>query len=154
MKCRDRANIIALLLDILFSRGGTAWAQQVYLKAGNTDDGDQFGTALSLSEDGNALAVGAIDEDSSAIGIEGIINNSTNDSGAVYVYTRNGVNIQQTHIEASNTGVNDQFGVAISLSGDGKTLAVGAAYEDSNAIGLNGDSSGNPLGAAGAVYLY
>ena len=47
-----------------------------YAKASNTDANDQFGSSVSLSSDGNTLAVGAIGEDSNATGIggdEGII---------------------------------------------------------------------------------
>ncbi len=36
-------------------------------------------------------------------------------------------------MKASNTGTNDLFGVAVSLSADGNTLAVGADGEASSA---------------------
>ena len=52
----------------IFSRAGSTWTQQAYIKASNTGragegdvpgDGDQFGYSLALSGDGNTLAVGA-----------------------------------------------------------------------------------------------
>jgi trimeric autotransporter adhesin len=43
----------------------------VYLKASNTNEGDTFGTSVSLSGDGNTLAIGAWDESSSATGVNG-----------------------------------------------------------------------------------
>ena len=42
----------------VFTRGST-WQQQAYVKASNAVGGAQFGLAVSLSNDGNVLAVGA-----------------------------------------------------------------------------------------------
>ena len=69
----------------LFTRGGTTWRQSAYLKASNTNAQDQFGGSVALS--GSTLAVGAIEEDSAATGINGKQDNGvgTRDSGAVYV---------------------------------------------------------------------
>ena len=61
-------------------------------------------------------------------------------------------------MKASNTEAADLFGASISLSTDGKTLAVGAvgdvSGESSAATGINGNQSDNSAPAAGAVYLY
>ena len=46
----------------VFSRSGTAWSQQAYLKASNTGLFQSFGESVSLSADGNMLAVGASGE--------------------------------------------------------------------------------------------
>lgn len=54
-----------------FTRVGTTWSQQAYIKASNTDVNDVFGYSVALSADGRALAVGAIGEDSAATGING-----------------------------------------------------------------------------------
>ncbi|MCA3154152.1 MAG: hypothetical protein ING30_03810, partial [Burkholderiales bacterium] len=54
----------------------------------------------------------------------------------------------------SNTGASDFFGYSVALSADGNTLAVGAAFEASNATGVNGDQTNNSASASGAVYLY
>ena len=48
------------------------WEQQTYLKASNTEEWDSFGRSLSLSGDGNTLAVGAYREDSNARGLMAI----------------------------------------------------------------------------------
>ena len=53
----------------VFSRSDTTWTQQAYVKASNTGACDQFGFSLSLSSDGNTLAVGASREGSNATGI-------------------------------------------------------------------------------------
>jgi hypothetical protein len=71
----------------VFVRVNKAWAQEAYVKASNTDEGDQFGSSLALSADGNTLAVGAPGEDSAATGIGGDQgDNSATHSGAVYIY--------------------------------------------------------------------
>lgn len=65
----------------------STWSQQAYVKASNSAGSDQFGDAVSLSADGNALAVGAFGEDSSAVGINGDqTDNAAGGSGAVYLY--------------------------------------------------------------------
>lgn len=140
----------------IYTRSGTSWSQQAFIKASNTGFGDFFGRSVSLSDDGNTLAVGAPQEDSNATGINGDqTDNSVSFAGAVYAFTRSGSTwSQQAYIKASNTARADHFGNAVSLSGDGNTLAVGAFYEDSNVTGINGiqsDISGNNQGA---VYTF
>jgi hypothetical protein len=121
-----------------------------------------LGSSLALSGDGNTLAVGAPSEDSNATGLVGnqaddtaIINNSGANSGAVYVFVRDGVDwSQQVYVKASNTGHTDRFGHSVALSGNGDTLAVGANSEDSNATGVDGDQDDNSANNAGAVYVF
>ena len=113
----------------VFTRSGTSWSQQAFIKASNTGIGDFFGSSVSLSDDGNTLAVGAPHEDSNATGVNGDqTDNSVAFAGAVYAFTRSGSTwSQQAYIKASNTArASDHFGNAVSLSGDGNTLAVGA----------------------------
>jgi hypothetical protein len=140
----------------VFTRSGTAWTQQAYIKASNTTAGDMFGGAVSLSSDGNTLAVGAAEEDSSATGVDGDqTDNSAANSGAVYVYTRSGTTwTQQAYLKASNTGDIDVFGYSVSLSSDGNTLAVGAPREASSATGVDGDQTDNSAADSGAVYVF
>ena len=59
-----------------------------YIKASNTDGGDDFGRRVALSSDGNTLAVGAIYEDSNGTGVNSgaQADNNAEDSGAVYLY--------------------------------------------------------------------
>jgi hypothetical protein len=120
-----------------------------YFKASNGNPMDNFGYSVALSADGSVLAIGANLEDGN--GVNGPTNNSAINAGAVYVYTRTGDNWapQPAYIKASNAEAGDQFGLAIALSGDGNTLAVGAFKEDSN--GLN---KANGLMDSGAVYVY
>ncbi len=140
----------------VFSRSGNSWSQQAYVKASNTDADDYFGWRITLSGDGNTLAVGTWFEDSNATGVNSDeTDNSAENSGAVYVFNRNGTAWnQQAYIKASNTEASDFFGHSIALSGDGNILAVGAYGEDCNATGINGDGSNNLANNSGAVYIF
>jgi hypothetical protein len=139
------------------------WVQEAYIKAPNTSqsaesEGDAFGSVLALS--GDTLAVGAPREDSNATTITNNVtasfDQSSSNSGAVYVYTRSGISwVQQAYIKAANAMSEDLFGTAVALSGD--VLAVGAPQEDSDATTItNGTgTSGTPLVTdSGAVYIY
>jgi len=140
----------------VYSRVGTTWAQQAYIKASNTDPDDRFGRAIALSADGSTLAVGAIFEDSNARTVGGAQgDNSASNSGAVYVFTRTaGAWSQQAYVKASNADANDNFGSTVSLSADGAMLAVGAPGEDSNAMGVGGDDTNDVATDSGAVYVF
>ena len=73
-----------------------------HAKASNTDPNDWFGSSVSLSSDGNTLAVGARFEESNATGIGGDEgNNSVPFAGAVYVFSRSGTTwTQQAYVKA------------------------------------------------------
>ncbi len=140
----------------VLTRSGTAWSQQAYVKASNTDASDGFGFSVALSASGSTLAVGALWESSAATGIGG---DQADDSawwaGAVYVFARSGAAwSQEAYVKASNTDAFDEFGVSVALSGDGSTLAVSAPWEASAATGMNGDQTDDSAGFAGAVYLF
>lgn len=140
----------------VFTRSGSVWTQEAYIKASNTGTGDNFGVSSALSVDGNTLVVGAYCEGSSATGIGGNqADNSATYAGAVYAFTRSGtVWSQQAYIKASNTNANDYFGNNIALSSDGNTLAVGAVGEQSNATGVGGNQANNATLLAGATYVF
>lgn len=59
---------------------------------------------------------------------------------------------QQAYMKASNTDTGDAFGLTMAMDGD--TLVVGSIFEDSNAIGVNGDPVDNSASASGAVYVF
>ncbi|MGH8243218.1 MAG: FG-GAP repeat protein [Steroidobacteraceae bacterium] len=126
-----------------------------YFKTSNHEAGD-FVVQAALSADGQTLAVAAIIEDSAATGIDGDqSDNSAPGAGAVYVFRRvNGEWQQQAYLKASNAEAVDNFGSVISLSADGRTLAVSAPAEDSSATGIGGDESDNSLDSAGAAYVF
>src|SRR5918996_2117322 len=118
----------------IFTRSGDRWTQQAYIKASNTGeklsgegetlvgggDGDQFGFSLSMSAEGNTLAVGAVGEDSTATGIDGDqTNNAAVSAGAVYVFRRTGGTwAQQAYVKpqtAANAAAGDLFGFSLGL---------------------------------------
>jgi len=136
----------------VFVRNGTIWSQQAYLKASNTDGGDQFGWSVSVS--GDTIVVGANGEDSNAAGVNGDqSDNSAAAAGAAYVFVRSGtIWSQQAYLKASNIDSSDQFGWSASVSGD--TVVVGALAEDSNATGVDGNQSDNSASGAGAAYVF
>ena len=139
----------------VFTSAAGTWSQQAYIKASNTGATDFFGYYGSVALSGDTLAVGAYAEASAAIGINGdeTLNNAGN-AGAVYVFTRDAASTwsQQAYIKASNTGAGDAFGQSVALSGD--TLAVGAHFEDSNAVSVNGDDTNNLAPSSGAAYVF
>eukprot|EP00980_Cylindrotheca_fusiformis_P021309 scaffold8211_cov117-Cylindrotheca_fusiformis.AAC.5 len=82
---------------------------------------DNFGSSVTLSNDGNTMAAGAVD-----LGSTGYVNiyESTEDSSWNLIATIVGDNI------------GDQFGRSVELSGDGTTIAIGYVLD----LGLPADS--------------
>jgi hypothetical protein len=143
----------------VFSRAGTTWSQQAYIHASNAEAGDSLGVNVVLSDDGNTLLAGSLDEDCTATGVNppGCDNDRTEDvsTGAGYVFVRSGTTwSQQAYLKASNTGPNDWFGSRAALSGDGNTAALGASLEDSSGKGINGKQDDNAAPESGAVYFF
>ena len=142
----------------IFRRGAEGWRQEAYVKASNTgepEDGDNFGYVLSLSADGDTLAVGATGEDSASVGVNGYpSDNSARGAGAVYVFVREDGNwSQQAYLKASNTDATDLFGISLAISDDGNTLVVSALDEDGSSSGVDGPDDNGARGS-GAVYVF
>ena len=148
----------------VFTRTGDVWNQQSYIKPSNIGelaqgqefgDGDQFGAALTLSDDGNVLAVSAITEDSGSPGINGDeADNSERSAGAVYVFQRNeNTWAQSTYVKASNPGNGDLFGYSVALTANGRRLVVGSYDEDGSLNGTN-EQQDDELAGTGAVYVF
>jgi hypothetical protein len=71
----------------LFTRTGTTWRQQAYIKGSNTEAFDEFGSSVSLDRSGSLLVISARGEDSGSKGIGGDEkDNSVDEAGAVYVF--------------------------------------------------------------------
>jgi hypothetical protein len=136
------------------------WTQQAYIKASNTGSWDQL-LQVTLSADGDTLAVGAPGEASSAAGV--VDGNQADDSfpsaGALYVFIRDELDVwsQQAYIKASNPSEGASFGLP-SLSNDGNMLAVGSPFERGAATGIGGDQLdwiGGPVDdGPGAAYVF
>ena len=120
-----------------FEGSGGDWSLSAYLKAPNGEAEDHFGSSLAC--DGDSLVAGAWGEDSCDIGVASVAgsNNDCVFSGAVYVFSRGttGDWSFQAYVKSPNTGAHDLFGER-ALQLVGRTLAIGARYEGSCAIGI------------------
>ena len=125
---------------------------QTYLKASNTDPGDQFGGSVTIF--GDTIVVGAPEERSFFTGVNANQNDNTfSGAGAVYVFRKvGGTWTQEAYLKASNTGVFDRFGSSVDLWKD--LLVVGAYTEPSSGVGVGGNQNDNSMTAAGAVYIF
>ena len=152
----DASSDVSTGAAYVFVRSGTAWSQQAFIKATNTRLNDQFAWALTLSRDGNTLAVGAHLEDSGAAGLNGNQEDSSaEDSGAVYVYARSGATwTPVSYVKASVPRPSAEFGISLALSGDGKELAVGAFKDSGGGTGVNPARNAKPAEESGAAYVY
>jgi hypothetical protein len=124
----------------VFTRTGAVWNEQpTLLRAPNGEGGvtsqvpgDLFGFAVALAADGETLAVGAPLEDGSLTSTVENENDLTPDSGAVYVFVRNGSTYAlQAYLKAvpgtfDSLSTRDHFGTSLALAADGQTLVVGA----------------------------
>lgn len=132
----------------VFTRLGGVWNQQAYLKASNTDGGDQFGTALAMS--GETLVIGAPFEDG-----DGSLraNDAAADAGAAYAFVRNGgAWSQEAYLKSFAADSGDEFGAAVALQAD--LLVVGAPGEDGSGTGVGGNRANNGASNSGAAYLF
>ena len=117
-----------------------------------TNNNEDFGASVALSNDGSLLAIGAPGRYQANGG-------DTNEYGGVYLVRFTNTDFtsgshvgtigrnftsgtSSLDIAALESG--DEFGASVALDGDGNRLAIGAAGDD-------GDSNGNPN--SGAVYL-
>ena len=100
------------------NRNGTRWNQIGQDIDGQTV-GDQSGTSVALSDDGNTVAIGAIFNDGSGA-----------DAGHVRVFELTGNSWVQTGQELDGESAGDLSGTSVALSGDGNTLVIGAPDND------------------------
>ncbi|RVI86993.1 alpha/beta hydrolase, partial [Sinorhizobium medicae] len=113
------------------------------------EDGDTFGSSVSLNASGNRLAVGALGGNGA---------NNIDDSGAAYLFrftdTAFSGGTQEAVIGNGYSGANnvdvsleedDKFGSSVSLNALGNLLAIGAPLDD---------GAGNRVSDSGAVYLF
>ena len=104
----------------VYEWNGSAWVQK-----GSDIDGeaerDYSGRLVSLSSDGNVVAIGAYLNDGAA-----------NNAGHVRVYEWNGTAWVQMGADIDGEAEGDNSGYSVSLSSDGTILAIAARYNDGN----------------------
>ncbi|MCB1098678.1 MAG: FG-GAP repeat protein [Verrucomicrobiae bacterium] len=121
----------------VYARDGGGWTAQTYLKASNVGTGDAFGLSVAIS--GATIVVGAPSEGEGA--------------GGAYVFVRGPDGwAQEKYLKASNANGGDNFGNSVGISGD--SVIIGAPFEDSNAIGVDGNQTDNSSASAGAAYVF
>ena len=102
----------------VFVRNGTSWTQQAKLSHQGAVPGDLFGFAVSIY--GDSALIGAHQSDAAGP-----------DSGAAYLFTRNGGRWTQDFLFLPNDiGVGDEFGYAVDVT-EGAAI-IGAPKEDRN----------------------
>lgn len=140
----------------LYSRAPDGqWRFETYLKASLLLRGDSepaFGSALSLSSDGNTLAVGARTTNGPR---DGIGETSRIESGAVFVFNRAQDNTwaEVAILRASDGFTLDRLGSSVALSGDGRTIVAGAPQRDYGAVTGAPDPAAR-LRDSGAAYVF
>jgi len=115
----------------IYEWNGSTWTQ-LGLDIDGEAAGDLSGGSVSLSSDGNRLAIGAYRNDGSS-------NDYFYNSGHVRVYDWNGSNWTQLGIDIDGEAAGDESGWSVSLSSDGSRVAIGAPRNDGN----NGVASGH-----------
>jgi hypothetical protein len=133
----------------VYTRSASIWSQQQRLAASDAAQFDQFGYSVALSSDGNTALVGALSKAAGA--------------GATYAFIRSSSTwAEQQKLTAVNAAKGDNFGDAVTLSGDagtaliganGKTSLTGAAYVFTQSAGsgsqlvLSGYPASTPSGS-------
>ncbi|NVK71452.1 MAG: hypothetical protein HWE31_22695, partial [Vibrio campbellii] len=122
----ENGNVIAVgAYDIDGSRGsayiyrhnGTSWVYETAFRNVNSSTSDYYGYSISLSDNGNRLAVGAYGEDGPT--------NNVNGQGAVFIHEYDGSNWTETQVlRASNATPSRYYGRHVALSPTGNRVAV------------------------------
>jgi hypothetical protein len=98
-----------------------------YIQRGDDINGeaasDQSGMSVSLSDDGNVLAIGAPYNDG---------NGSNSGHVRVYAWNTTSAKYIQRGDDINGEAASDNSGWSVSLSDDGNVLAIGADYNDGN----------------------
>jgi hypothetical protein len=111
----------------IYNWNGTEWIEQKILTLSNTSNNDNFGFSVSIS--GDYAVVGARVRNA----------NSVTSSGAAYIFNWNGTDwTQPIEIVASDAEQDDNFGYAVSISGD--YVVVGARVKTVNGVTSSGSA--------------
>jgi hypothetical protein len=130
----------------VFVRSGSKWAQQGPKLT--VDDGQDFGSSVALSADGNTAVIGERNYGNSG---------EFGGEGAAWVFVRSGSTwvpeggrISLNAGAAMDPGGSWDFGAAVALSAGGGTILIGSPYEGD--VGGAFDSNGD--GGIGAAYVF
>jgi len=105
----------------VFTRSGSSWSEETFLRAEDCGGGDEFGSSIAIS--GHTVLIGAHLQGGYAA-----------QTGAAYVFTKTGaIWSQEAKLGASDPDVSDYFGCSVSIDGD---VAVAGAW-GSDGLGYN-----------------
>jgi hypothetical protein len=108
----------------IFRFNGTSW-NPLGAEILGTQASEQSGTSVSLSADGNTVAIGSSLYDKAG----GLTNNNT-DEGRTRIYKYNGTSWNQLGLDISGTQVAENSGQSVNLSADGTIVAIGSYTYD------------------------
>jgi hypothetical protein len=114
---------------------GSAWIQKGSNIAGKSAQ-EQFGFSVSMSSDGNTVAVGAVSNFDNGVG-----------AGQLRIYEWNGSNWTQKGQDINGEAGGNYFGISVSISSDGNTVASGATGNDNS----NGTNAGHTFSESDSV---
>jgi uncharacterized repeat protein (TIGR02543 family) len=120
----------------IYQLSGSIWAQKGYDIDGESLQ-ENSGFSVSLSADGNTVAIGAPFND--GISTTG----ETTSIGSVKIYQWNGSSWQQKGLDIDGESKGDWSGFSVSLSADGNTVAIGAPYNDGSFSDGRSDDNGH-----------
>ena len=104
----------------VYAESGGTWTQ-VGADIDGEAAGDRFGYSLSMSADGTRAAIGARYNDGTGL-----------DAGHVRVYAESGGTWTQVGADIDGEATGDKSGRSVSMSADGKRVAIGATGNDGN----------------------
>lgn len=116
----------------LFEKSGNNWYMSKKVYAHDSKEGDLFGSSISISDDGNALLVGASKHDLDDI----------SSTGTAYLFSRDVEWEEIQKFTTSNKLAGDLFGSSVDISGDSSVIVIGA------------EGAMNNDGSTGAVYVF
>lgn len=116
----------------VFGWNGSEWLQRGIDIIGS-EQGDIFGESVSISADGNIIAIGAPSY------LNPTYLSATGPAGYTRIFEWNGTNWTQKGTDIIGEAPNDTSGGSISLNANGNTIAIGAGSNN----GVNGNSSGH-----------
>jgi hypothetical protein len=114
--------------SIDFGPDWSASPTQSTLVASNGSNGDLFGNSVSINSDATYAIVGAPHQENTS--------GYQNNYGSIYIYSRSGSTWTQQYL-AGGSGLQEQLGVSVSISGDG-SYAIAGANNESYIPGVGG----------------
>jgi len=118
----------------VFRFNGSNWVEETILTASDKANYDNFGSSISISDDGNVVVIGTPSKTVSGFTY----------AGKVYVYRYLGGSwIEEAILVCPTPQDDEEYGRRVKISGDGNTIAITALY---SSVGANSE--------VGRVFIY